>query len=190
MEHVGVGGVITSDRQVIRDAQGIILPGVGAFGDAVDTLRNTRLHEVVLECVEKRVPLLGICVGMQMLFDESDEMGVHHGLGILAGRIVRFAPGLKVPHIGWNNIHSHANSNDNSSPLLNGIREGDFAYFVHSYYPIPADENIVLATTNYGIEFVSAVGTDRVFGIQFHPEKSQDVGLRILKNFAQIVEQA
>lgn len=189
MERVGVIGVVTNDRQVIRDAPGIILPGVGAFGDAVDTLRGTGLDEVVLERVEQQTPLLGICVGMQMLFDESEEMGLHRGLGLLAGRVARFAPGLKVPHIGWNQIHPRVMADGAPSPLLKGIREGDYAYFVHSYYPVPASESVVLATTDYGIEFVSAVGAGRIFGIQFHPEKSQDVGLRLLKNFAEVVEQ-
>lgn len=190
MEHVGVTGVVTGDRGVIREAQGVILPGVGAFGDAINTLRRAGLDEVVTECIARRVPLLGICVGMQMLFDESEELGRHRGLGVLPGRIVRFAPGLKVPHVGWNQVYPRVTGAGRPSPLLVGIRPGDYAYFVHSYYPVPADEGIVLATTDYGVEFASAVGVDGVFGIQFHPEKSQDIGLRILKNFAEVVEQA
>jgi len=190
MEHVGVSGVVTGDRGLIREAEGIILPGVGAFGDAVTTLRQAGLDRIVLDCVERQVPLLGICVGMQMLFDESEEMGTHPGLGVLPGRIVRFAPGLKVPHVGWNQVYPRATAAGSLSPLLQGIRPGDYAYFVHSYYPVPADEAVILATTEYGVEFASVVGVQRVFGIQFHPEKSQDVGLRILKNFAEVIGQA
>ena len=188
MEHVGVVGIITDDSQVIRDAQGVILPGVGAFGDTVDALRSTGLDEIVLEVVERQVPLLGICIGMQLLFDESEEMGLHRGLGVLPGRVVRFPTDLTVPHIGWNQIHPVNAQTDGCPTLLDGVKDGDFAYFVHSYYPVPDDDSVILATTDYGVDFASVVGTDLVFGIQFHPEKSQDVGLRILKNFARVVE--
>ena len=188
MEYMGVDGIITDDSQVIRDAQGVILPGVGAFGDTVDALRATGLDEIVLEVVERQVPLLGICIGMQLLFDESEEMGLHRGLGVLPGRIVRFPTDLTVPHIGWNQIHPVNAQTDGCPTLLDGVKDGDFAYFVHSYYPVPDDDSVILATTDYGVDFASVVGTDLVFGIQFHPEKSQDVGLRILKNFARVVE--
>ena len=188
MEYMGVDGIITDDSQVIRDAQGVILPGVGAFGDTVDALRATGLDEIVLEVVERQVPLLGICIGMQLLFDESEEMGLHRGLGVLPGRVVRFPTDLTVPHIGWNQIHPVNAQTDGCPTLLDGVKDGDFAYFVHSYYPVPDDDSVILATTDYGVDFASVVGTDLVFGIQFHPEKSQDVGLRILKNFARVVE--
>jgi len=188
LEYVGVDGVITDDKHVIRDAPGVILPGVGAFGDTIDALRSTGLDEIVLEVVERQVPVLGICIGMQLLFDESEEMGLHRGLGVLPGRIVRFPTDQTVPHIGWNQIHP-VNAPANGRPdLLDGVKDGDFAYFVHSYYPVPDDDSMILATTDYGVDFASVVGIGLVFGIQFHPEKSQDVGLRILKNFAMLVE--
>jgi glutamine amidotransferase len=188
MEHVGVEGVvITSDEAVIRDAQGVILPGVGAFEACINNLRAAQLEDVVLETVDRNTPLLGICVGMQILFTEGEEMGLHRGLGILPGRVVRFPADLKVPHIGWNQIHPVKTGGNEAVPLLDGIKDGDFAYFVHSYYPIPEEQDQILATTDYGIEFASVVGTGRLFGIQFHPEKSQDVGLRILRNFADMV---
>ena len=188
MEYVGVKGVVTDDEQIIRDAPGVILPGVGAFGDTVDALRSTGLDEIVLEVVERQVPLLGICIGMQLLFDESEELGLHRGLGVLPGRIVRFPPNLPVPHVGWNEIHPLNAPVDDSPGLLDGVNDGDFAYFVHSYYPVPDDDSMILATTDYGVDFASVVRTGHVWGIQFHPEKSQDVGLRILKNFAMMVE--
>ena len=188
MEYVGVEGVITDDEHIIRDAPGVILPGVGAFGDTIDALRSTGLDEVVLEVVERQVPLLGICIWMQLLFDESEEMRLHRGLGILPGRIVRFPSDLPVPHVGWNEIHPVNAQVDDSPALLDGVNDGDFGYFVHSYYPVPDDDSMILATTDYGVDFASVVGTGHVWGIQFHPEKSQDVGLRILKNFAMLVE--
>lgn len=184
LEQVGAEAVVTEDRQVILSAKGVILPGVGAFGDAIDTLRTTGLDRVVHEVVARQIPLFGICVGMQLLFDESEEMGLHRGLGILPGRVVRFGSELKVPHIGWNQVHLQRDS-----VLLEGVQEGDFAYFVHSYYAIPQDAEMVLATTDYGVDFASVVGHGRLFGIQFHPEKSQDVGLRILRNFARVTVQ-
>jgi imidazole glycerol-phosphate synthase subunit HisH len=184
LEQVGAQAVVTEDRQVILTAQGVILPGVGAFGDAIDTLRATGLDRVVHEVVARQIPLFGICVGMQLLFDESEEMGLHRGLGILPGRVVRFGSDLKVPHIGWNQVHLQRDGG-----LLEDVQEGDFAYFVHSYYAVPRDAEIVLATTDYGVDFASVVGQGRLFGIQFHPEKSQDVGLRILRNFARATVQ-
>jgi len=185
LEQVGAEAVVTEDSRVIQAAQGVILPGVGAFGDAMDTLRATGLDVTVREVVKHNIPLLGICLGMQLLFDESEEMGRHQGLGVLPGRTLRFGAGLKVPHIGWNCIRMVR-----PGGLLSGVTDGDFAYFVHSYYVAPEQAEIVLATTDYGLDFASVVEQGRIFGIQFHPEKSQDVGLRILRNFAEVVKQA
>ncbi|MEJ5198815.1 MAG: imidazole glycerol phosphate synthase subunit HisH, partial [Anaerolineae bacterium] len=157
--------------------------GVGAFGDAAANLRAAGFEEPLLRATAAGVPLLGICVGMQLFFDESEEMGRHRGLGIIPGRVVRFAGGqLKVPHIGWNQLH-HAGRD----PLLAGVPDGAYAYFVHSYYCAPADPSHIVATTDYGITYASVVRRDNVWGIQCHPEKSQAVGLRILRNFVSIV---
>lgn len=188
-ERIGAEAVVTSDAAAVSAAEGVVLPGVGAFGDAMRNLRRMGLAEATGDAIAEGRPFLGICLGMQLIFEESEEMGVHRGLGVFRGVVQRFPkpPGTapnpyKVPHIGWNEIHIRQ-----PSPLLEGITDGSFTYFVHSYYVALEDPAIVLATTDYGLDFASIVGRDNVFGIQFHPEKSQDVGLRILKNFAAIV---
>jgi glutamine amidotransferase len=184
LERVGATGVVTRDPTVLDAAQGLVLPGVGAFGDAMANLEAQRLVEPVLRHVDQRRPLLGICLGMQLLFDESEEMGQHRGLGLLPGRAVRFPEGdLKVPHIGWNKLRIARRG------LLDGMVDGAYAYFVHSYYVVPEEPGDSLATTEYGIEFASVVGRDRIWGAQFHPEKSQEVGLGLLANFARLVSQ-
>ncbi len=184
LERVGATAIVTDDPAALDAAHGIVLPGVGAFGDAMDNLRARRLFAPVLRQVDSGTPLLGICLGMQLLFDESEEMGHHEGLGLLPGRVVRFPEGdLKVPHIGWNQLRIVPNK------LLEGIADGAYAYFVHSYYPVPAEPADVLATTEYGLEFASVVGRGKVFGAQFHPEKSQEVGLKLLENFAHLVSE-
>lgn len=186
LERVGATAVVTADPAMLDAAQGIVLPGVGAFGDGMDQLRARHLVEPVLRQVEEGKPLLGICLGMQLLFEESEEMGLHQGLGLLPGRVVRFPEGdLKVPHIGWNQLHLTAARPE--MEILSGIREGAHAYFVHSYYVAPAEPADVLAVTDYGLEFASVVGRGQIYGAQFHPEKSQDVGLRLLENFAGVV---
>jgi glutamine amidotransferase len=182
LERVGATAVVTDDPATLDAARGVVLPGVGAFGDAMTHLQARRLIEPVLRQVSRGKPLLGICLGMQLLFDESEEMGHHQGLGLLPGRVVRFPEDdLKVPHIGWNQLRVA------SCELLAGIADGAYAYFVHSYYVVPAEPADVLATTGYGIKFASVVGRGTVFGAQFHPEKSQEVGLRLLENFARLV---
>lgn len=182
VERVGAEGVVTSDAADLETAQGIILPGVGAFGKGMDSLRSRDLIAPVLDQVAGGKPLLGICLGMQLLFEESDEMGLHQGLGLLPGRVVRFPEGaLKVPHIGWNRLRIRPN------PLLQGLDDGAYAYFVHSYYPVPREPDDILAETDYGFDFASVVGRGRVWGAQFHPEKSQDVGLQLLANYARLV---
>jgi imidazole glycerol-phosphate synthase subunit HisH len=182
LEKVGAEAVITDDVAAIRRADGVLLPGVGAFGDAMEVLNRRGLAPALWDVFQAGTPLLGICLGMQLLFQESEEMGRHQGLGLLPGRVIRFGTGLKVPLIGWNQVHPLR-----TDSLLNGVEEGDYAYFVHSYYVVPSDLSIVSGTTDYGVDFASVIEQGRVFGIQFHPEKSQDVGLRILRNFAAIV---
>ena len=182
-EHIGVPARISANANDLLSADGVVLPGVGAFGDAMTNLRAAGLVEPLLEVVRQGTPLLGICLGLQLLFEESSEMGTHRGLGVLPGRVVRFDEGLKVPHIGWNQLRVVR-----SDGLLAGIADGSYAYFVHSYYVVPSDQSCVLATTDYGVEFASVVRQGNVFGVQPHPEKSQEVGLRLLRNFAQIVE--
>jgi glutamine amidotransferase len=186
LERVGGTAVVTSDPAVLDAAQGIVLPGVGAFGDGMAQLRARHLVGPVLQQVDRGKPLLGICLGMQLLFEESDEMGTHQGLGLLAGRVVRFPEGeLKVPHIGWNRLQMVGGGAEMA--LLEGISGGSHAYFVHSYYAAPEEPGDTLATTDYGLPFAAVVGRGRIFGAQFHPEKSQDVGLRLLKNYAGLV---
>jgi glutamine amidotransferase len=186
LERVGATAAVTSDPALLDRAQGVALPGVGAFGDGMEHLRARQLVEPVLRQVERAKPLLGICLGMQLLFDESEEMGQHRGLGLLPGRVVRFPDGeLKIPHIGWNQLQM--GRGHTGMDLLAGMRQGAHAYFVHSYYVAPEDPADVLATTEYGVEFASVVGRGQIWGAQFHPEKSQEVGLRLLQNFARLV---
>ncbi len=161
----------------------IVLPGVGAFGQGMAALEAAGFVGPLKEAAAQGVPLIGICLGMQFLFEQSDELGLHAGLGLLPGRVVRFpATGPKVPHIGWNQLHRRRDD-----PLLAGVDDGAYAYFVHSYYVDAADPADVLATTDYGIEYAAVVRRGNICGIQPHPEKSQAVGLRILRNFLELI---
>lgn len=182
---IGAEAVLTGDKEVICRADKLILPGVGAFGDAADKLKSCGLWDVVLSEAKGGKPLLGICLGMQLLFDESHEYGIHKGLGLIPGRVMPIAPevpkGVKIPHIGWNALHFTGES----SPLFAGLDEGNHVYFVHSYYATDCAENTI-ATTEYYAELTAAVAKGNVYGTQFHPEKSGEVGLKILKNFAQL----
>jgi glutamine amidotransferase len=180
-ERGGHPAAITGRAEDVARATRLVLPGVGAFGEAMDNLRKGGLIAPLLSAVAHGIPLLGICLGQQLLFSRSEEMGDNEGLGLLPGRVRRFPSSLRVPHIGWNQAHIRR-----SSPLLEGIPDHAFFYFVHSYYVDPADSGDTLTTTDYGIDYASIVGRGRLFGIQFHPEKSQDLGLRILKNFAEM----
>lgn len=180
-ERVGYPAMITARPEDVAAAKRIVLPGVGAFGDAMINLRQEGLIDPIAAAISEDRPFLGICLGLQLLFAESEEMGQHRGLGVLPGAVRRFPEGERVPQIGWNQIHIQK-----AVPLLAGIPDGSFYYFVHSYYVDPEDAGDVVTTTDYGIDYTSIAGHDRVFGIQFHPEKSQDLGLRILKNFAEL----
>ena len=183
LQKLGADVVITKDPQVILNAEKVILPGVGSFGDAMNNLRKYGLDEVIHQVVENGTPFLGICLGLQLLFERSDESPEAIGLGILKGEILRIpdAEGLKIPHMGWNSLHLQ-----NNGRLFKGLKENDYVYFVHSYYLKAEDESIVKATTNYGVNIHASVEKDNVFACQFHPEKSSDVGLHILKNFVEL----
>ena len=183
LTHIGVEAVVTGDAEVIRRADHVILPGVGAFGDAAAKLKETGLDAVVKDAAAKGVPVMGICLGMQLLLDVSYEFGRHPGLGLIPGEvrpIVEVIPGnYKIPHIGWNALHLKGRH-----PIFRDVQPGDCVYFVHSYYGAKCAEN-VLATAEYGAELTAAVGRGNVVGCQFHPEKSGDVGLKILKAFCE-----
>ena len=184
LQSLGLDTVVTSDPKVIRNAERMILPGVGAFGDAVDKLRATGLDQTVLEEAARGKPLLGICLGMQLLFEKGYEFGEHDGLGLLHGSVVpmqgTIPPELKIPQMGWNAL-----IRKRSHPLLKDVKEGDCVYFVHSFYAAGCDDSLV-ATTEYGKELTALVAKDNVMGCQFHPEKSGNVGLKILRAFSAI----
>lgn len=172
--------VITNDKETLLAADKVILPGVGAFGDAMEKLQAYGLVDVIHELVEKKKPFLGICLGLQLMFEESEESSGVKGLGLLKGKIVRFPQSeLKVPQIGWNSLEF-----PKESVLFRDINNGEYVYFVHSYY-LKAEEDIVVATTEYGVTVHAAVEKDNIFACQFHPEKSSGVGLHILKNFVE-----
>lgn len=185
LERVGFDARVTREPKAILSARGVVLPGVGAFNACMENLKRFGLVEPIREVVRAERPFLGICLGFQLLFSESEEFGPVKGLGLLAGKVVGFRPdnGLKVPHMGWNRIEKKR-----ESPFLEGIADGAYVYFVHSYYVVPGDSSIVATTTDYGVSFVSSIATDRLFACQFHPEKSQEIGLRILANFGRFVE--
>ena len=175
----GNPAIVSRDESVLRQAKGLVLPGVGAFAACMKALSARGFDALVLDRRIKGVPLLGVCVGMQMLFEESDEFGKTQGLGLLGGCVRRFSDDLAVPHVGWNQIHKRF-----AHPLLNNIEDHAFFYFVHSYYCEVNDPTIVVAETDYGVKYTSVVADDDLFGVQFHPEKSQTAGLRLLSNFA------
>ena len=180
-DFIGAENVITNDPKTILSADKILLPGVGSFGDAMDSMAKSGLVEIVKECALSGKPFLGICLGLQLLFEESEESPGVKGLGIFKGKIKRFPNdmGLKIPHIGWNSLEIKQKDG-----IFKDIPENAYVYFVHSYYLHAEDENDIATVTNYGIDFHSAVGKNNVFATQFHPEKSGDVGLQILRNFA------
>lgn len=180
--HVGAEVQLTGDPDALRQASALVLPGDGAFGATMAEIEGRGLVPILREAVASGVPLLGICIGMQVLFDESEEHGRFEGLGLLPGRVRRFDDALPVPHMGWNELHWGA-----PHPLLEGLSDGDHVYFVHSYFCDAAPE-VVIASSDYDRDFAAVVGKDRVLGVQFHPEKSQGVGLRMVANFVRFVE--
>ena len=186
LKSIGAEAVVTPDPAVIRAADRVILPGVGAFADAAEKLRATGLDQVLLEEAARGKKIMGICLGMQMLFEESHEYGVHKGLGLIPGRVVPMAgyipEGLKIPHIGWNPLIIKG---EEKHPLLKYVEEGDCVYFVHSYFATDCTESVI-ATAEYGKELTAAVAKGNVMGCQFHPEKSGKVGLSILKAFCEL----
>ena len=174
----GCDALISGDEETLRAAQRLVLPGVGAFGACMKALKERGFDLLVREKASEGTPLLGVCVGMQMLFEESDEFGSTPGLGLLRGTVRRFGNELVVPHVGWNRIHQKR-----EHALFEGIGDGAFCYFVHSFYCQPRDRDVVVGETEYGQRYASVVARGNICGVQFHPEKSQDVGLRMLRNF-------
>ena len=179
-ESVGHPSVVTRDPDTIGNADHVVLPGVGAFGDCMANLERFDLVQSICSAIQSGKPFLGICLGMQLLFTEREEFGVHRGLNIIPGKVKRFAPtpALKIPHMGWNQVHIKG-----SCPLFHDIPNDSDWYFVHSYFVDPVDPSLAATTTSYGIPFVSTVWKDNIMACQFHPEKSQSVGLRLIKNF-------
>ena len=179
LEYLGEVPVVTRDKEILRKADKVILPGVGSFGDAMHKLHEYDLVDVIKEIIENKTPFLGICLGLQLLFESSEESPGVKGLGILKGKIVRFSEenNLKIPHIGWNSL-----SYPKKGTLFEGIAENSYVYFVHSYY-LQAEEDVVVATSEYGNLIHASVEKDNLFACQFHPEKSSEVGLAILRNF-------
>ena len=184
LKSISVDAVITRDPKVIENADRLILPGVGAFGDASEKLRLSGLTEIIKNAVKKGTPLMGICLGMQLLFEKSYEYGEHQGLGLLKGNVIgmegTIPKELKIPHIGWNSLKFTS-----TSPIFKYINEGDCVYFVHSFYAVDCEDSLI-ATSEYGRDLTAAVQQDNVYGCQFHPEKSGSVGLKILKAFSEV----
>ncbi|TAN41124.1 MAG: imidazole glycerol phosphate synthase subunit HisH [Nitrospirae bacterium] len=186
---VGTDARITSDIKMIEDSDGVVLPGVGAFRDCMANLGRLELIGAILNEIKKGKPFLGICLGLQLLFSESEEFGVCRGMDVFSGRVVRFkfddSTQLKIPHMGWNTVKFVKRP-----PIFEGIPDDSYFYFVHSYHVVPEDKSIIAGATNYGIDFVPMVWKDNIFATQFHPEKSQDLGLKILKGFSDFVDKA
>lgn len=178
---LGVEAVVSGNAADIARATAVVLPGVGAFGDSAENLRALHLEEPILAAIRDDLPFLGICVGLQLLFEVSEELGEHRGLGVIPGRVKRFDSSLVVPHMGWNQIHQRQ-----PATIWQGLSDDSYAYFVHSYYGEPEDTSWVAGATDYGVAFCSAVAKGNLFAIQFHPEKSQDTGEVILRNFLRL----
>ncbi len=179
---LGISIEVTCSPEVIMNASGVVLPGVGAFHDAVRNLKDLNLHNSIGKIIEQKKPFLGICIGMQVLFEYGTEGQICSGLGILKGSVEKIPSGVKIPHMGWNRLKIIKKD----SRIFKDIKDAESFYFVHSYYAVPANSNIVSSTTEYGTELVSSVEAGNTFGLQFHPEKSSSCGLKILSNFADL----
>jgi glutamine amidotransferase len=177
----GVEAVVSSDQRVLLAARTLVLPGVGAFAACMKALSERGFQDLVMQRVQEGIQLLGICVGMQMLFEESEEFGKTRGLGLLRGRVRRFSNQLPVPHVGWNQVHKRQ-----AHPLLAGVSDGSFFYFVHSFFCESVEPAMIVGETKYGATYPSVVAHNNIYGVQFHPEKSQVAGLQLLTNFAQL----
>jgi len=184
LERLGYAYEFVSDPERLSDFSGLILPGVGAFGDAIANIRELGLEKALQDYAASGRPILGICLGMQLLFGKSEEYGEHIGLGLLSGEAVRFRGDFKVPHMGWNELQVKQQHS-----LLDGVQSGDYVYFVHSYHVRVGAPEVLLATTDYHQDVTAIVGRNNVFGMQFHPEKSGETGMRLLRNFAVLCEE-
>jgi glutamine amidotransferase len=180
---LGIASFISSDEEKIKNSKAIIIPGVGAFPDAMENMKSKGLDLLIKEEAKAGKPILGICLGMQLLFEEGKEIETTQGLGFLKGKITEITGLVKVPHMGWNSL-----SFKESSPLLEGVKEGSFVYFVHSYFAKLGEEKILNAYTEYGTNLPAIVSKNNIFGIQFHPEKSGEIGMKILKNFGELIK--
>lgn len=177
----GIEAVVTSDEKILRSADKLALPGVGAFRACMDGLKSRGFDKLVLDAAKAGKPIIGLCVGLQMMFEEGHEFGVHKGLGLMPGRVVKFPEKLRVPHIGWNQVEFKRDHR-----VFTDLSSQTFFYFVHSFYVESADATCVLGETDYGMRYASICGRDNIVGVQFHPEKSQTAGLKLLKNFAEL----
>lgn len=182
LERMGAAVEIASSPAKLEQAKGLVLPGVGAFQAGMQELQKTGMDKKLVGLVEKGVPFLGICLGLQLLFTRGEEHGTHPGLDIVAGTVKRFAEGVKVPHMGWNTVRK-----DCASPLFEGIPDSSYFYFAHSYHVVPTDWQVVAGITKYGLDFPSAISRNNLHGVQFHPEKSGPAGLKVMANFVRFV---
>lgn len=185
LESLGANVEVTDSPETILNANGVILPGVGAFYHGMNNLEKLGLVSVIKETIKAQKPFFGICLGLQLLFSETEEHGTHKGLDIIKGKVLKFDAHSKIPHMGWNQIN--AKENVLSTKLFNNIPQQSYFYFVHSYYVAPENKDVIATTTDYGMEFTSAIAKNNIWGVQFHPEKSSDLGLKILANFIEIV---
>ncbi len=191
LNHLGFSVKISADLDEIRESIGVILPGVGAFQDGIEVLRKKKLDLLLKEIIKEGKPFLGICLGMQLLFEYGEEHGLYQGLGIIPGRVTRFPQTLRVPHLGWNQVkyctlEGENTTNTTDDLIFRGISDNSYFYFVHSYYCVPEIGTIVKAKTEYHQKFTSVIAKENIFGVQFHPEKSSKQGLKLLKNFGEI----